>query len=43
MKVILSNSFNIGELGGMFWILAFSMLWPWRIAMFIQYKKIEKV
>lgn len=42
MKVILSNSFNIGELGGMFWILAFSMLWPWRIAMFIQYKKIEK-
>lgn len=42
MKVILSNSFNIGELGGMFWILAFSMLWPWRIAMFIQFKKIEK-
>ncbi|MBD8027849.1 cytochrome c biogenesis protein CcdC [Ureibacillus sp. Re31] len=42
MKVILSNSFNIGELGGMFWILAFSMLWPWRIAMFIQFKKIKK-
>ena len=41
-KVILSDSFDVGELGGMFWILAFSMLWPWRIAMYIQYKKIEK-
>ncbi|MFJ8235978.1 CcdC family protein [Ureibacillus sp. NPDC094379] len=41
-KVILSSSFDVAELGGMFWILAFSMLWPWRIAMLIKYKKIEK-
>lgn len=41
-KLVLSDSFNVGELAGMFWILAFSMLWPWRIAMFAQYKKLEK-
>ncbi|SOC06215.1 membrane protein CcdC involved in cytochrome C biogenesis [Ureibacillus xyleni] len=41
-KAILSDSFNVGELGGMFWILAFSMIWPWRMAMYIQYKKLEK-
>ncbi|WP_146548620.1 CcdC family protein [Rummeliibacillus suwonensis] len=41
-KVYLSGSFHLGELGGMFWILAFSMILPWRIAMLIQYKKVEK-
>ncbi|MEJ9281163.1 MULTISPECIES: cytochrome c biogenesis protein CcdC [Ureibacillus] len=41
-KIVLTDSFDPGELAGMFWILAFAMLWPWRIAMFIQYKKIEK-
>ena len=41
-KVYLSGSFHLGELGGMFWILAFSMILPWRIAMLIQYKKLEK-
>ena len=42
MKMYLSDSFDVGELGGMFWILAFSMLWPWRLAMLFRYKKIEK-
>lgn len=41
-KSALSNSFEPGELAGMFWLLAFSMLCPWRIAMFIKYKKIQK-
>lgn len=41
-KLVLSNSLDIGELGGMFWILAFSMILPWRIAMLIQYKKLLK-
>jgi membrane protein CcdC involved in cytochrome C biogenesis len=41
-KVVLTDSFDPGELAGMFWLLAFAMLWPWRIAMLIQYKKIEK-
>ncbi|MFP3917311.1 cytochrome c biogenesis protein CcdC [Lysinibacillus telephonicus] len=41
-KSVMSSSIDVGELGGMFWILAFSMIWPWRMAMFIQYKKIKK-
>jgi len=41
-KIILSSTIHIGELSGMFWILAFGMIVPWRIAMFVQYKKIEK-
>ncbi|MBK3495214.1 cytochrome c biogenesis protein CcdC [Viridibacillus sp. YIM B01967] len=41
-KVCLSGSFHLGELGGMFWILAFSMIVPWRIAMLVRYKKLER-
>lgn len=41
-KLVLSDSFDVGELGGMFWILAFSMIAPWRIAMLVQYKKLKK-
>lgn len=41
-KMILSNSIDVGELAGMFWILAFAMLVPWRIAMLMQFKKIKK-
>lgn len=39
-KLALSNTIDVGELGGMFWTLAFGMIVPWRIAMLIQYKKI---
>lgn len=42
-KLILSSTIDIGELGGMFWILAFGMIVPWRIAMLMQYKKIVRV
>ncbi|KOS64188.1 cytochrome c biogenesis protein CcdC [Lysinibacillus agricola] len=41
-KMILSSSIDVGELAGMFWILAFAMLVPWRIAMLIQFIKIKK-
>ncbi|MFC0274087.1 CcdC family protein [Metabacillus herbersteinensis] len=41
MKSYLSNSIDLGELSGMFWILAFGMIVPWRIAMFISFKKLE--
>lgn len=41
-KIILSSTIDVGELSGMFWILAFGMIVPWRIAMLIQYKKLEK-
>lgn len=39
-KLILSSSIDVGELSGMFWILAFGMIVPWRIAMYLQYKKL---
>ena len=42
LKLVFAESFDVGELAGMFFILAFSMLLPWRIGMLIKYKKIEK-
>lgn len=39
-KLVLSSSIDVGELSGMFWILAFGMIVPWRVAMYIQYKKL---
>lgn len=43
-KFILSTSYHLdaGEMSGMFFILAFSMILPWRIGMLVGYKKIEK-
>ena len=41
-KIVLSNSIDVGELGGMFFILAFSMILPWRIGMLVKYKMLEK-
>jgi len=41
-KLVLSSTIDVGELGGMFWILAFGMIVPWRIAMLIKFKKLEK-
>lgn len=42
LKLIVTSTVDIGETGGMFWILAFGMIVPWRIAMLFQYKKLEK-
>ena len=42
LKLLLANTVDVGELAGMFFILAFSMLVPWRIAMLVQYKKLIK-
>jgi membrane protein CcdC involved in cytochrome C biogenesis len=41
MKSILSTTIDYGELSGMFWILAFGMIVPWRIAMFINFRKLQ--
>ena len=41
LKLLLSSSIDLGETGGMFWLLAFSMIVPWRLAMYYQYKKFE--
>ncbi len=40
-KLILSSSIDMGELGGMFFLLAFSMILPWRIAMYRDYKRLS--
>jgi membrane protein CcdC involved in cytochrome C biogenesis len=39
-KLILSSSIDYGELSGMFWILAFGMIVPWRVAMYLQYRRL---
>lgn len=41
-KVYLGGEFHLGELGGLFWLLAFSMILPWRLAMLWQFKKLQK-
>ncbi|AOU01131.2 CcdC protein domain-containing protein [Bacillus velezensis] len=41
MKSILSTTIDYGALSGMFWILAFGMIVPWRIAMFMSYRKLS--
>lgn len=41
-KSILSTSIDIGELGGMFWLLAFAMIVPWRVAMYRNYRKLQE-
>ncbi|WP_043929824.1 CcdC family protein [Bacillus sp. EB01] len=41
MKLILSATIDLGELSGMFFLLAFSMILPWRIAMYRDFKKLQ--
>nr|WP_040228762.1 cytochrome c biogenesis protein CcdC [Bhargavaea cecembensis] len=41
-KLILSSSIDVGELAGMFFLLAFAMIVPWRIAMYIQFQKLNR-
>jgi membrane protein CcdC involved in cytochrome C biogenesis len=40
MKSLLSSTIDYGQLSGMFFILAFSMILPWRIAMYVNYRKL---
>ncbi|MDM5320100.1 DUF1453 family protein [Bacillus altitudinis] len=42
MKMILSSSIDYGSLSGMFWILAFGMIVPWRVAMYLSFRKMSK-
>jgi membrane protein CcdC involved in cytochrome C biogenesis len=42
LKSILSSTIDIGQLSGMFFLLAFSMIVPWRVAMYRSYKKLYK-
>lgn len=40
-KLLLSNTIDVGELGGMFWILAFGMIVPWRIGMLAKFNQMN--
>jgi membrane protein CcdC involved in cytochrome C biogenesis len=40
MKSVLSATIDIGELSGMFFFLSYCMIVPWRIAMYVDYKKL---
>jgi membrane protein CcdC involved in cytochrome C biogenesis len=42
LKSILSMNIDYGELSGMFWILAFGMIVPWRIAMYRNFHKLSQ-
>ena len=42
IKIFISSEIDPGEIGGMFFLLAFCMIVPWRLAMLYKFKKIEK-
>ncbi|QLK86232.1 CcdC family protein [Staphylococcus sp. 17KM0847] len=42
LKVFLGSSIDAGELAGMFFLLAFSMLLPWRVAMLLRYNYLKR-
>lgn len=41
IKIFISNQIDPGEIAGMFFLLAFCMIIPWRIAMLYKFKKIK--
>lgn len=41
-KTLLSSTIEFGQLSGMFFLLAFSMIVPWRVAMYRSYMKLYK-
>lgn len=40
-KLVMQDSIDVGELAGMFFLLAFAMIACWRIAMFVKFKKMK--
>ncbi len=42
LKFYLSSSLHPGELAGMFFLLAFCMIVPWRIAMYYKYRRLAE-
>jgi membrane protein CcdC involved in cytochrome C biogenesis len=42
LKSYLGRTIDYRQLSGMFYLLAFSMIVPWRIAMYIAYKKLKR-
>ncbi|WP_305807846.1 CcdC family protein, partial [Staphylococcus epidermidis] len=42
IKIFISSKIDPGEIAGMFFLLAFCMIVPWRCAMLYKYKKLQK-
>ncbi|WP_227521889.1 CcdC family protein [Bacillus solitudinis] len=41
-KIVMGDMIEIEELAGMFFLLAYGMILPWRISMFISFRKLQK-
>ncbi len=41
-KLVMGDAIHVEELAGMFFLLAYGMIIPWRISMFLNFKKIQK-
>ncbi len=41
LKTVLSTTIDLGELSGMFYLLALGMIIPWRISMFFSFKRLN--
>ncbi len=41
-KLLIGDAINVEELAGMFFLLAYGMIIPWRITMYISFRKMEK-
>ncbi|MFC7320544.1 CcdC family protein [Halobacillus campisalis] len=42
LKIIIGATISFGEMSGMFFLLAFGMIFTWRIAMLMQFLKLER-
>ena len=42
IKVFVSSQIDPGEIAGMFFLLAFCMIVPWRLAMLYKFKKVKR-
>lgn len=41
-KILLGSTLQLGAISGMFFLLAYGMVVPWRVTMYFQYKKVKK-
>ncbi|MEM1504316.1 cytochrome c biogenesis protein CcdC [Domibacillus sp. 8LH] len=41
-KLVLSTTIDVGQIGGMFFILAFAMILPWRLSMYKKYMTLKR-
>lgn len=40
LKIFLQQEIHLGQTGGLFFTLAFGMILPWRVAMYVMYKRL---